>query len=49
MGNSQLRYNYVHFRLESMEGNGGLGASMASGNNLATSQLNSDRRQVLHL
>jgi len=35
--------------LESMEGNGGLGASMASGNNLATSQLNSDRRQVLHL
>ena len=32
-----------------MDGNGGMGGNMASGNNLATSQLTSDRRQVLHL
>merc|ERR1719367_2084353 len=35
--------------LDNMDGNGGIGGNMASGNNLATSQLTSDRRQVLHL
>merc|ERR1712226_391656 len=31
--------------LDSMDGNGGIGGNMASGNNLASSQLTSDRRQ----
>ena len=49
--NLMLNLHFFLNRSDRIDGNGALGgASMASGNNLSTSsQLTSDRRQVLHL